>query len=297
VTSTSTAELPFTLLDVFTDVPLAGNALAVVHDADGLSDETMLAFARETRLSETTFVQRATVEGADYRNRILSMAGELPFAGHPSLGTAVAVARRAGVRGGARYVQETGVGLQPLDVVIDGTRARASMLQEPPVFGQAPDPGALLDAIGLREADLAGGLPPQVVSTGIPHVLVPLASTDTLARAVPDPAAVDRVLARAVAYGLYLAALDPVDPRSVSARMFGRSAQVVEDPATGSAAGPLCAYLHRRMGLEEITITQGLQIGRPSRLDARIERERVRVAGACVLVLDGTARLPVEPPA
>src|SRR5215212_4068486 len=102
-----------TWLDVFTDRPLTGNGLAVVHDADGVSDDTMLAFARETHLSETPFVQTATQAGADYRIRM--MQGELPFAGHPSLGTAVAVARARGERS-ASYTQQTGAGLQPVEV-------------------------------------------------------------------------------------------------------------------------------------------------------------------------------------
>src|SRR4051794_12977710 len=103
-----------TWLDVFTDRPLTGNGLAVVHDADGVSDDAMLAFARETRLSETTFVQSATESAADYRNRIWMTQGELPFAGHPSLGTAVAVARARGERS-ATYTQQTGAGLQPIE--------------------------------------------------------------------------------------------------------------------------------------------------------------------------------------
>jgi len=137
---TGTPELPYTLLDVFTDVRLAGNPLAVVHDADALDERTMLAFAIETKLSETSFVQTRRAAGADYRNRIFSMAGELPFAGHPSLGTAVAVARRRGVSGEAVYVQETGAGLQPIEVLIEGDAASTSMLQEPPRFGPELDP-------------------------------------------------------------------------------------------------------------------------------------------------------------
>src|SRR4051812_40301332 len=116
---------PYTVVDVFTEQPLQGNALAVVRDADDLDDEQMAAFARETRLSETTFVQTATAEGADYRNRIFTVAGEIPFAGHPSLGTAVAVARARGERE-AKYVQQTGAGLQPVDVRLDNGRAWAS---------------------------------------------------------------------------------------------------------------------------------------------------------------------------
>ena len=106
-------------LDVFAERPLAGNGLAVVHDADGLPDETMLAFARETRLSETTYVQSPGTDGADYRNRIFTVRSEIPFAVHPSLGTAVAVALARGEKE-ATYVQETKAGLQPIDVRIDG---------------------------------------------------------------------------------------------------------------------------------------------------------------------------------
>jgi trans-2,3-dihydro-3-hydroxyanthranilate isomerase len=290
VTSTSTAELAFTLLDVFTDVRLTGNALAVVHDADGVCDETMLAFARETRLSETTFVQRATVAGADYRNRILSMAGELPFAGHPSLGTAVAVARQRGVSGETRYVQQTCVGLQPIEVSVDADRASASMLQEPPVFGSELEPEPLLQAVGLDTPDADPELPPQVVSTGINHILLPIASVEALARAAPDTRLVDAVLDAASAYGLYVVACAPA--RGVArARMFGRSAQVIEDPATGSAAGPLCAYVNHRTGIERLAITQGVEIGRPSRLLTEVAEDRIRVGGDCVVVLDGTVRL------
>ena len=128
---------PVTWLDVFTSTPLTGNQLAVVHDADGIDDATMLAFARETRLSETTFVQTASTPGADYRNRIWTMLGEIALGGHPSLGTAVAVARMRGVQQ-ATYVQQTLAGTQPVDVRLDGDAARASMLQQPPSFGPKP---------------------------------------------------------------------------------------------------------------------------------------------------------------
>src|SRR5919197_6158109 len=139
---------PYTVLDVFAASPLDGNALAVVHDADGLDDATMLRFARETRLSDTTFVQTASAPGADYRNRIFTMGGELPFAGHPSLGTAVAVARAASANE-ARYVQQTPAGLQPIEVSGDGRRFRASMLQEPAEFGAEHDPEPFLAGVGL----------------------------------------------------------------------------------------------------------------------------------------------------
>jgi trans-2,3-dihydro-3-hydroxyanthranilate isomerase len=278
------------LLDVFTDVPLQGNQLAVVHDADGLDDLVMHAFARETRLSETTFVQATSADGADYRNRIFSMLGELPFAGHPSLGTAVAVARHAGVRGDHRYVQETGAGLQPIDVTIDGEKARASMLQEPPEFGLELDPEPLLRAIGLDSSAAAPGLPPEVVSTGLAHVILPIAEAALLPRMRPDTAAVDAALAAAGAWTLYCAACAP-DGRTARVRSFAQSSQVIEDPATGSAAGPLCAYLHRRLGAKAVVITQGVEMGRASRLEAEVEGDRIRVSGDVVVILDGTVRL------
>src|SRR3954464_875919 len=132
----------------------------------------MHSFARETRLSETTFVQTATLQGADYRNRIWMPVRELPFAGHPSLGTAVAVAlARGDVE--ARYVQQTGVGLQPVDVRVDGQRAEASMLQEPARLGPEVDVAAALAPVALDDA--AGAqLAPQVVSTGVAHLIAPV---------------------------------------------------------------------------------------------------------------------------
>jgi trans-2,3-dihydro-3-hydroxyanthranilate isomerase len=278
------------LLDVFTDVPLTGNQLVVVHDADDLDDATMLAFARETKLSETAFVQAATAAGADYRNRIFSMAGEMPFAGHPSLGTAVAVALRARVDGERRYVQQTGAGLQPIEVAIEGGRARASMLQEPPQFGPELDPAPLLDALGLNRSAAVTQLPPQVVSTGLPHVILPVADPSLLGQIRPDTAAIDAALDAAGAWTLYVSAVAP-GGRTAHVRAFAQSAQVLEDPATGSAAGPLCAYLHRRLGSDAVVITQGVLMQRPSRLEAQIAGDRVRVAGSVVAVLEGVLRL------
>jgi trans-2,3-dihydro-3-hydroxyanthranilate isomerase len=269
---------------------LAGNPLAVVLDADDLGDEQMLAFARETRLSETTFVQPATIPDADYRNRIFSMAGEMPFAGHPSLGTAVAVARASGMSGSASFVQETGAGLQPLTVESDGDRWSASMLQEPAVFGEAVGAEPLLEALGLDAGDGHRELQPQVVSTGLPHVLLPLATEHALGRISSDPEAVDRQLSAAGGFGIYAAWLEPERGRA-RARLFARSEQVAEDPATGSAAGPLCAYLHDRTGCSSLDITQGMEIGRPSLLRTEVEGDRVRVSGDVVVVIDGVLRV------
>ena len=172
-------------LDVFAERPLAGNGLAVVDDADRVSEETMLALAKETRLSETTFVQSARAEGADYRNRIWDPHEELPFAGHPSLGTAVAVARWRGLDR-ASFVQETVAGLQPIDVEEQNGSWSASMLQNEAEFGPELEGEAVMAAVGLRPEDAHPELPPQVVSTGMPHVMAPVAEHEVLARALPD---------------------------------------------------------------------------------------------------------------
>jgi trans-2,3-dihydro-3-hydroxyanthranilate isomerase len=280
---------PYTVLDVFAAAPLEGNALAVVHDADGLDEATMLRFARETRLSETTFVQTATESGADYRNRIFTMGGELPFAGHPSLGTAVAVARAAGANE-ARYVQQTGAGLQPVEVSGDGRRFRASMLQEPAEFGAEHDPEPFLAAVGLPATAAHPELPAQLVSTGIFHLLCPVRDDALLADVTPDWRALEPLLASAGVIMLYLFAADEAAGTAHARGLFVADGGD-EDPATGSACGPLAAYLHARRGMERLTVTQGVEMGRPSRLDCAIEGDRVRVRGDVVAIVDGTLTL------
>lgn len=281
---------PVTWLDVFTSVPLTGNQLAVVHDADGIDDATMLAFARETRLSETTFVQAATQAGADYRNRIFAAPHELRFAGHPSLGTAVAVARARGERTPV-YVQQTRAGLQPVEVEVDGDNARASMLQEPASFGPEADRATVMAAAGLQAADAHPDLPAQVVSTGQVHLMVPLADGAALRRVAPDRAAMQALLEPLGAMVLYLAAIDPL-AQSASARgFFVDPGAITEDPATGSAAGPLLAYLRERAGTTALTIDQGVEMGRPSRIDCTWEKDRPRVSGEVVVIAEGHVRL------
>jgi trans-2,3-dihydro-3-hydroxyanthranilate isomerase len=273
----------YTLLDVFTDRPLAGNGLAVVHEADGVSDEVMLAFAKETRLVETTFVQRSDV--ADYRNRIWTPADEIPFAGHPSLGTAVAVSIERGETE-VEYRQQTHAGIQPVRVRRERDRAYASILQEPAVFGEEVDPAAILDAIGLGDEDRHPTLAPQHVSTGLPTLIAPLASTDAVTRARKDQAAVAALVDGT--FNLYLCAIDGDVAR---ARSFPSELEG-EDAATGSAAGPLMAYANVRLGAERLEVTQGVEMGRPSRLLAEMEHGRARVGGDLVVLVKGTLRLP-----
>ena len=278
-----------TWLDVFTARPLTGNGLAVVHGADGVHDGAMLAFARETRLSETSFLQSATEPAADYRHRIWMMQGELPFAGHPSLGAAVAFARARGERE-ATYVQQTRAGQQPIEVEAGEGVARASMLQEPATFGAEIDPADILPALRLSAADAHPELPPQIVGTGLAHLMVPVGEAATLDRAAPDPSALRTVLTVHGCTCAYLAFLD-VEAEFAQARSFfvyGPSA--VEDPATGSAGGPLMAYAHARTSVGRLVIDQGVAMGRASRLFCEAG-ERVRVAGDVVVVFEATVEL------
>ncbi len=259
-----------------------------MHEADGLDDATMLAFARETRLAETTFVQAATADGADYRNRIFTIASEIPFAGHPSLGTAVAVATASGERE-AHYIQQTGAGLQPVDVRRERDAWSASMLQEAPVFGEEVNPSHVMAAVGLLTGDARRDIAPQVVSTGLPTLISLVADDQAIGRAAPDFDLVDHLLAGCGAVNLYIAWHDGA--RHAHARMFTRLVEGGEDPATGSAAGPLCVYLAARGVGDRVEIRQGAEIRRPSRLVAEMDGDRVRVSGGVVPLIEGTVTL------
>jgi trans-2,3-dihydro-3-hydroxyanthranilate isomerase len=248
----------------------------------------MLAFARETKLMETTFVQPADVDGADYRNRIWTVAEEVPFAGHPSLGTAVAVALQRG-EDDAVYHQQTLAGIQEVTVSRRGDRARASVVQERAGTGPEIDPAAVMVAVGLRPDDAHRELPPQCVSTGLPALIAPVADHDALTRARPDVPAIVALGQGVVNF--YLCWVDP-GSGSARARSFPSLEVESEDPATGSAAGPLMLYAHDRLGLDRLEIAQGVEMGRPSRLIAEIEGDRVRVGGDVVVLVTGALQLP-----
>ncbi len=281
---------PVTWLDVFTSIPLTGNQLAVVHDADDIDDATMLAFAREMNLSETTFVQTAGDTDADYRNRIWTLDFEMRFAGHPTLGTAVAVAHRRG-EPQARYVQQTIAGLQPVDVRLDGDRGSGSMLQNPAELGDAQDPGEVFASVGLTAADGDPALEPRLVSTGHGHLIAPVADREALTRVRPDPGAVAALLQRTGAATVYLASCAPEEEVAHARAFYTYNGALREDPATGSAAGPLMAYLHSRTGGHRLVVDQGVQMGRASRLECSVEGERIRVGGGCVIVAEGHVTL------
>jgi len=297
--------IPFEQVDVFTNRPFAGNPLCVVPDGGRLSTAGMQAIAREMNLSETTFVLPATDPRATYRMRIFTPARELPFAGHPSIGTAWVLARAKRFplqEPVTRVWQEVGIGTLPLDVEVrDGVPGRVVMTQGTPVFGSVVrDLAPLAAALGLAPLLVQAG-PVQVVSTGIGHLLVRVADLETLAALRPDPAALSALLQAHDAVGCFVFVLLPDGEALARARMFAPGAGVPEDPATGSAAGPLGAYLGAHgllRGRTSFTIDQGVEMGRPSRLwvevgsDASGMPRVLRVGGETVPVLRGTIDVP-----
>lgn len=290
---TARTPLPFDLVDVFAARPLEGNLLAVVHDADGVPDATMQRLATRLRLSETSFVQLATDPGADYRHRIFTIAQEIPFAGHPSVGTAAVVVRRAGGARAATVVQQTGEGLQRLEVQLDGNPARVSLEQSLATFGAEIPPASLMAAFGLTVADVRPGLTPQFVSTGLPTLVIPLRDPAALGRVAIDWVAVEAAVgehADVSFLNLYLAAERGAG--AWSTRCFGQDIAGGEDPATGSAAGPLGAYLQATVGGDRFEIDQGVAMGEPSHISVTVEAGRPTIAGEVQFLGSGTIDLP-----
>lgn len=275
-------------LDVFAERPLAGNSLAVVDDADDVGEQRMLELAQEMGLSETTFVQSADHEQADYRNRIWTPREELPFAGHPSLGTAVAVARWRGLDE-ASFVQQTAAGLQPIEVSAEDGAWRAAMLQNPAELGAEIDRAIVMAMAGLAADAADPELPPQLASTGLQQLIAPVASPEALAAAAVDLATIEAGLAQLGTDSFYLCWCEPANGRA-QARCFVPG--IGEDPATGSAAGPLGAYLFERTGCERLVIRQGEEMGRPSVLEVEMVDGRPRVGGGVVPLIDGEITLP-----
>ena len=283
----------FHLVDVFTDQPFAGNQLAVVLDADGLGDARMQAIAREFDFSETTFVCAPTTPGCDWRVRIFTPGSELPMAGHPTIGTAIVLAALGRVA--ERTTFELGVGPTPVRI----RPGWAEMEQRPPTFGPVhSDPGLLAAALSVDAGDLGGdGPPPQAASAGVPYLMVPVRTLAAMRALRPRP---DRWLEALAGlpegiavYAFSLATEEPgVDAHC---RMFAPHVGVKEEPATGSAAGPLGALLARDAGGDgplRLRFSQGVEMGRPSRIDVTVERDAggitsVRVGGAGRIVAEG----------
>jgi trans-2,3-dihydro-3-hydroxyanthranilate isomerase len=280
--------IPFRLVDVFADAPFGGNQLCVVPDAPAeLESGTMQALALEIGFSETTFVTAVRPDGYDVR--IFTPDDELPFAGHPTLGTAFTLARDGLIT--AEAVQRCGAGDIP--VTVDLAAGGASMRQLAPEVGrEVDDRAAVAAAAGLELQDLVDELPIVPVSTGIPHTMVPVRDDEVLRRAVRDERGCADVCAKADAESLYLFAVRGA--RDVRARMFDKGATIGEDPATGSAAGPLGAYLAMHGLIEtpsSVVVAQGEQVGRPSFLRVSVDRDGDRwildVAGGVLPWGDG----------
>ncbi len=263
--------LSYDVVDVFTDRPYAGNPLAVVHgaghlDTAALDTAAMQAIAAEFGLSETTFVLPPSGP-ADYRLRIFTPARELPFAGHPSVGSAWVLAR-AGLIPPGEVVQECGAGLLPVTVDAHGARVTGGA----PIVGASLEGAALAAAVGLTPDDLDPAVPAGVAAAGVPYAFV-VVRADAVARASAPTAAV----LRSATSGADLTGLAVVALHGARAhlRMFAPEAGVVEDPATGSAAVALGVFLVDRgvlpNGPSELVIDQGAEIGRPSTLALGVE--------------------------
>jgi len=293
---------PFCLVDVFTSEPFSGNPLAVVPDADELPTEVMQRIAGEFNQTETTFVLTPTRPDADRRLRSFTAAGTEVFGvGHNALGAWwwLATSGRLTLDAPTRtFTQEIDGRALPVEVRSERGRVTAvSMAQADPIFGAVVgEVSPLASALDLDDADLSvGRLQAQVVSTGVPHLLVPVRDLGALGRARPKSETLAAYLRSIGAQGCYLFCLDPLDPDAAAqARFFGPNVGIAEDPATGSAAGPLAAYLVARKLASErrpVIIEQGSAMGRPSRIEVRVSGGGVRVSGNAVLVVEGRLRL------
>lgn len=301
----------FLQVDVFTREPFGGNPLAVFHQAEGLTTEEMQQLAKEMNLSETTFVLPSQAPGADFKVRIFTPTSELPFAGHPVVGTHWALAQLGRVdleEPVTRVCFELGVGVLPADLqVVEGRVERVVMTQDRPSFQAVlEDVGELAAGLGLpSEAITETGLPVQIVSTGIPQMMVPvrcLADVQLLAADRLDVATLTRVCRGVGTDCVMVFSLETQGPEAtVHTRMFAPSLGVPEDPATGSANGALGAYLvcQRAVPVSEptthIVSEQGLELGRPSTLYVEVDSRagevtEVRVGGEVVAMAEGEVR-------
>jgi trans-2,3-dihydro-3-hydroxyanthranilate isomerase len=300
-------KLEFLQLDVFTDTPFEGNQLAVFPDGRGLATATMQAIAKEMNFSESTFVLPAEA-GGDVRMRIFTPDSELPMAGHPTVGSTFALAHLGRIeRGRDEFVFELGIGPTSVALEWDGKDLSFAWMTQPlPEFGRSPaDLGDLAEALGLQPPDLADGPPPQEVSCGLRYFLVRLAS-----RRAVDAVELDRrgLAAFYSRHGLpelpiFIFSTEGGTPEATCySRMFAPGLGVTEDPATGSASGPLGCYLvHHGVVTPEhgrpIVSLQGRKMGRPSWIHIEIGTaegaiDRVRVGGRSVLVAEGALRVP-----
>ena len=285
--------------DVFTGEPLLGNQLAVFTDARGLDTVAMQRLAREMNFSESTFVLPAEQSGTDIRMRIFTPMNEMPMAGHPTIGSTFALAHAGVIRPGSpRFVFGLNIGPVPVDLEWKGDALSfAWMTQSTPTFGPVVgDRTAVAAALGLQASDLADELPVQEVSCGVPYLFVPLRDRATVDRAVSDTAAFRRFMSAAgLDLAIFLFSLEPTHATETAySRMFAPEFGIIEDPATGSASGPLGCYLVRHGvvtgdAAQRMISLQGVAMGRSSCIHIQVDGSRdsisrVRVGGESVLV-------------
>ena len=296
-------------VDVFTDRAFGGNPLAVVLDAGSLSTAQMQAIASEFNYSETTFVLPPRDSANDAQVRIFTVRSEIPFAGHPNVGTAFVLATQA-AKPPVRFRFEEGAGLVPVEILIEGGRVVGAELTAPqPLKKLTPSSAEQAAAcISLSAADIKTDRhPPLIVSVGLPFLVVELASREALRRARPDAAAFARTFPCDGSDAVYFYTRDvpPTEARcDLQARMFHPgSSGLTEDPATGSATVAAAALLadlaSERDGELKLRIGQGVDMGRPSLLLTRVRKENgvvtsAHVGGACVQMMEGSFRLAGE---
>ena len=302
--------LKFYQADVFTSEPFGGNPVAVFPEADGLSDDQLQQIAREMNLSETVFVFPPTDQAAVARLRIFTPTQEIPFAGHPVLGTFYVLAElgiipvKAAV---TRVMQECNIGLFPVELHADeGQVERVVMTQPKPEFlgpvEETEDLYKVASALGLAKHVIADTKwPIEVVSTGLPVMIVPVRTLTAVRSIRPDASAITDVCRRFGANGIMVYTTVTVEPSStVHTRMFAPAIGILEDPATGSASGALGAYLVQNGVVEVAPATaiiaeQGYAIDRPSRIFVQVDSDddiiqTVKVGGQCVMVVEGVLK-------
>jgi len=287
----------FFIVDVFANKKYTGNQLAVFFGVDDLPAEEMQQIAREIHFSETTFVLATEPQSGVFPVRIFTPEAEIPFAGHPVLGTAAVIREHLLRKPERQIVLSLKAGLVPVDFLRAGGRGPVLWMEQPaPEFGEILDAGAVADLLGIEEEMVDDGLPVRIVSTGLPHIIVPLRGLAALKNISLNEGLYRRWVAKLPAKAILAFSREPYsDDHDLAVRMFAPHYGIAEDPATGSGNGCLAAYLvrHRLRGRGSINlqVAQGLEIGRPSRLfiEAREEGGRiwVRVGGRVVSVAEG----------
>lgn len=291
------ADYEIKIVDAFTTDRFAGNPCGVITRAEGLSAVQMQQIAREMNLSETAFVFPS--QAADFRVRFFTPATEIPLAGHPTIAAMFALAEEGRIdlaAGPRRVTQELNVGVLPVDLARELVgQVRVTMTQLKPEFGPELDSKALAHALGLAPSDLRGDVPAQVVSTGTPQAMVPLASLDALRRVRPNLAALGELERAGKYFSTHTFAVEALDRANrAHSRHFGASAGILEDPVTGSASGGMAAYLWKHGLVREprYTVEQGHLMGRPGLVGIEVEATGdtptlVRISGDAVTVLRG----------